>query len=218
MRRYPQADMTTVYGLFHYLSIVVYDMFFRGEVVGQEYIPKTGAFLIAVNHASHLDAPTVGAQVPRQMSFFARKTLWKPGVAAWWLDAVGTIPVDLEGSQDIGGLKRVLRALADNKVLILFPEGTRTLDGKLQPPKPGIGLIICRSQVPVIPARIFGSYEAFGKGISFPRLGKGMSIVFGPPLTASEYDIGTGKDRYLVASERVMERIAALELPLPAVI
>lgn len=214
MRLYTQAEMSRVYGLFHYLSVVVYDMFFRGAVIGLEHLPKTGAFLIASNHASHLDPPIIGSFVPRQVCFFARKSLWKPGIAAWWLDAVGTIPVDRDGGQDVGAIKRVLRALAQEKVLILFPEGTRSPDGKLQTPKPGVGMIVCRTQVPVVPARIFGSFEAFGKGVGLPRVGTSVSVVFGPPLAPGAYDPGSSsKDRYQQASERIFHEIAKLKCP-----
>jgi 1-acyl-sn-glycerol-3-phosphate acyltransferase len=209
--------MTRVYALFHYLSVVVYDMFFRGEVVGLENLPKAGAFLIATNHSSHLDAPIIGSQVPRQMCFFARKTLWKPGVAAWWLNAVGVIPVDRDGGQALGAIKRVLRALDDGKVMILFPEGTRSPDGKLQKPKPGVGMIVCSTLVPVVPARIFGSFDAFGRSGSL-RPGTPVSVIFGRPLAPSYYDPGSGQERYQQASERIMAAIAQLEEPQPVVI
>ena len=212
-RRYSQGEMSLVYGLFHYLSVVIYDMCFRGEVAGVEHLPRQGAFLIASNHASHLDPPIVGAQVSRQMCFFARKTLWKPGIASWWLDTVGTIPVDRDGGSDVSAIKRVLRALANNKALILFPEGTRSTDGNLQSAKPGVGLIACRTQVPVVPARIFGSYDAFGRGQGM-RLGTPVSVVFGKPLPPSAYDDPkSGKERYQRASEAIMAAIAKLELP-----
>jgi 1-acyl-sn-glycerol-3-phosphate acyltransferase len=125
-RAFPQVEMEPVYGLFHYITTLVYDLAFRGEVAGQENLPADGAFLIASNHASFIDPPVVGSMVPRQLCFFARKTLWKPGIASWWLDTVGTIPVDRDGGQDVSALKRVLRALRDNKGLILFTEGTRS--------------------------------------------------------------------------------------------
>lgn len=212
-RRHPQVGMTLVYGFFHYLTTVIYDMCFRGEIAGLENVPRRGAFLIASNHASHLDPPIVGSLVPRQMSFFARKTLWKPGIASWWLDEVGTIPVDRDGGSDVGAIKRVLRALADNKALILFPEGTRSPDGRLQPAKPGVGLIACRTQVPVVPVRIFGSFEAFGKGGGM-RLGTPVSVVFGRPILPSTYDDpAAGKERYQRASEAIMAEIARLQPP-----
>ena len=217
-RAFPQVDMEPVYGFCHYLVSVAYGMFFRGEVVGVDHLPKTGSFLIAANHLSFLDPPFIGAQVPRQIAYFARKTLWKPGIASWWLTTVGTIPVDRDGGQDVSAIKRVLRALQDDKGLILFPEGTRSPDGQLQNAKAGVGLIACRSQVPVVPARIFGSFEALGKGGKL-RLGTPVSIVFGEPIPPSVYDAPeAGKERYQVASERIMARIAALRLPPATVI
>ncbi|QYM80837.1 1-acyl-sn-glycerol-3-phosphate acyltransferase [Horticoccus luteus] len=210
--------MEPVYGFFHYLSTVIYSLAFRGEIVGQENLPATGAFLIASNHASYIDPPVLGSAVPRQLCFFARKTLWKPGIASWWLDTVGTIPVDRDGGQDISALKRVLRTLKENKGLILFPEGTRSPDGNLQPPKAGVGFIVCRSQVPVVPARIFGSFEAFGRQSGL-RLGRPISIVFGTPLSPADYDDpADGKERYQRASERIMAAIARLNLPPPVVV
>jgi 1-acyl-sn-glycerol-3-phosphate acyltransferase len=211
---FPQARMQPLYGVSHYWIRVMFDMFFRGEVIGLEHLPRDGAFLIAANHASHLDPPMIGSQVPRQMSFFARKTLWNSSFASWWLDGVGTIPVDRDGGQDVGALKRVLRALADGRVMILFPEGTRSPDGRLQQPKPGVGFIVCKTQVPVVPARIFGSFEAFGKGSKFPQLGTPLTVVFGEPIPPEVYDDPkAGKERYQIASARIMSRIAQLQAP-----
>ncbi len=213
-----QVEMEPVYGFFHYLATVVYGMFYRGEVTGLENLPKTGAFLIAANHASFLDPPFIGCQVPRQIAYFARKTLWRPGVASWWLDEVGTIPVDRDGGQDVSAIKRVLKALKEDRGLILFPEGTRSSDGRLQEPKAGVGMIASRSRVPVVPARIFGSFEAYGKGHPL-RLGTPVCIAFGPPIFPADYDDpAAGKERYLLASQRIFARIAALKAPVTTVI
>ncbi len=214
-----QVEMEPIYGFCHYLFGVAYGMFFRGDVLGLEHLPLHGGFLVAANHASFLDPPFIGCQVPRQIAYFARKTLWKGGFASWWLDAVGTIPVDRDGGQDVSAIKRVLKAVKEERGLILFPEGTRTLDGNLQPAKAGVGLIACRTQVPVVPARIFGSFDAFGKGVKFPRLGTRVTVVFGRPLPPSTYDEpAAGKERYQIASERIMAAIAKLERPHAAVL
>jgi 1-acyl-sn-glycerol-3-phosphate acyltransferase len=211
---FPQVAMQRVYGACHYGIRVGFDMFFRGEVAGLEHLPARGGFLLAANHASFIDPPLIGCHVPRQIAYFARKTLWKPGLAAWWLDAVGTIPVDRDGGQDVSAIKRVLKALREERGLILFPEGTRTPDGRLQAAKPGVGFIACKTQVPVVPVRIFGSFEAFGKGASLPRLGTPVSVVFGPPLAPADYDDpAAGKQRAQVASERIMAEIARLQPP-----
>jgi len=216
---FPQARMSPLYGVCHYALRVGYDMLFRGEVRGTDHLPKSGPFLIAGNHASHLDPPMIGVHVSRQMCFFARKSLWNGPVASWWLDGVGTIPVDRDGGQDVGALKRVLRALADGKVMILFPEGTRSPDGNLQPAKPGVGFIVCKTQVPVVPARIFGSFEAFGKGAKIPRFGTPLDVVFGQPISPAEYDEpSAGKERYQIASQRIMAAIGRLRRPNEAVL
>ena len=208
-----QVEMEPVYGFFHYLSANLSDICFRGEVVGVENLPRAGGFLVAANHASHLDPFIIGSRLPRQVTFFARKTLWVPGFASWWLDTVGVIPVDRDGGSDVTAIKRVLAALKQQKTIILFPEGTRSQTGALQPPKPGVGLFACRSQVPVVPARIFGSFEAFGKSGKV-RLGTPVTVVYGRSILPTVYDDPTaGKERYQVASARIMVAIAKIAVP-----
>lgn len=217
-RHIDHLKMEPLYGVCHYIILQIYCMFFRGEVVGQENLPRHGAFLITSNHASLLDPPAVGAQVAQQMAFFARKSLWKPGFASWWLNGVGTIPVDLESGADVSSIKRVLQALKQEKPVILFPEGTRSPDGNLQSPKPGVGLIACRTQVPVIPTRIFDSSKAFGKDGKL-RLATPVSVVFGKALQPGDYDHpADGKDRYQRASERIMSAITKLKEPMPVIV
>jgi 1-acyl-sn-glycerol-3-phosphate acyltransferase len=214
MAREPDyLKMTPFYGFFHYLVAGFYDAFFRGEVVGTENIPADGPYLIASNHASHLDPPFVGCQVPRQMRFFARRTLWNSRISSWWLDNTETIPVDRD-SGDIGAIKRVLQAIQEDRAIVLFPEGTRSPDGRLQTPKAGVGLMACKTGVPVVPCRVYGSFEAFGKGDKFPHFGTPITIVFGKPIPPSEYDAPeAGKQRYQVVSDRIFSRIAALPMP-----
>ncbi|HVW19814.1 MAG TPA: lysophospholipid acyltransferase family protein [Opitutaceae bacterium] len=217
-RGYPQVEMTPVYGYSHAVIEILYDICFRGETSGIENFPTRGGYIIAANHVSHLDPPIVGLHCSRQICFFARKTLWKGGVASWWLDAVGCIPVDRDGGTDVAAIKRVLQALRHERVIILFPEGTRSPDGRLQPPKGGIGLLACRSAVPVVPARIFGSFAAFGKGGGV-RLGTPVSVAYGRPLLPADYDRPEdGKERYGRAAGRIMAAIARLEEPRAAVI
>jgi 1-acyl-sn-glycerol-3-phosphate acyltransferase len=217
-RGYPHLEMEPVYGFCHAIIEIISDACFRGETAGIENFPAHGGYIVAANHASHLDPPVVGLHLPRQVCFFARKTLWKPGFASWWLDAVGCIPVDRDGGTDVTAIKRVLQALKDEKVIILFPEGTRSQDGELQVPKSGIGLLACRAQVPVVPARIFGSADAFSR-TGKVRLGTPVSVTYGKPLLPADYDDrDAGKERYPRAAERIMAAIGRLEPPQVAVI
>ena len=213
IRKHAQLEMEPIYGFFYGLCRIAHQMFFRGEVAGLENLPETGGYIVAANHASHLDPPIVGQFLPRQVSFFARKTLWKPGVAAWWLTAVGTIPVDRDGGTSLDAIRRVLAALASERVVIVFPEGTRSPNGRLQPPKPGVGLLACKARVPVVPARVFGSFEAFGKDGTL-RLGTPVTVVYGRPLMPEEFDVPEdGKERYQRAAARIMDAITRLEPP-----
>jgi 1-acyl-sn-glycerol-3-phosphate acyltransferase len=210
--------MRPFYGFFHYLARNVHGMWFRGEVVGTENFPREGPFLIASNHASHLDPFFAGCQVARQMRFFARRSLWSNGFTSWWLNKIEVIPVERD-SGDVGAIKRVLLALKEDRAVILFPEGTRSPDGHLQKPKAGVGLMACKTGVPVVPCRVYGSFAAFGKGAKVPRFGAPVTIVFGPPIPAASYDDpALGKARYETAAQRIMDRIAVLPEPRYAVI
>jgi 1-acyl-sn-glycerol-3-phosphate acyltransferase len=210
--------MRPFYGFFHYLSGLIYGMWFRGEVVGTENFPREGPFLIASNHASHLDPPLVGSQITKQMRFFARKSLWNNKLIGWWLDHVETIPVERD-TGDVGAIKRVLQALKEDRAVVLFPEGTRSPDGKLQKPKAGVGMMACKSGVPVVPCRVYDSFDAFGKGHLIPNFGTPVTIVFGEAMPPSAYDDpAAGKARYETAAQRIMDRIAALPRPVYAVI
>ena len=209
---FPQLEMAPLYGFCHYFINCAHEAVFRGEVGGLANLPGDGAFLVAANHASHLDPPFIGAVMPHQMAFFARKSLWKPGLGAWWMDGVGAIPVDRDGS-DLTAIKRVLSTLAAGRPIALFPEGTRSPDGDLQPAKAGVGLIACKTGVPVVPCRIFDSHLALGRQRGF-RPGTPVDIVFGRPLAHADYDHKSdGKERYQRASERIMAAIATITRP-----
>lgn len=185
----------------------------RGEVAGLHNIPKTGGFLIASNHLSFLDPPAIGALVSRPISYFARDTLFKPGFADWLLRSLNSIPVKRDADSDISAMKRVLNLLKkEGEGLLFFPEGTRSLDGKLQKAQPGIGLIACKTAVPVIPARIYGMERALGKQQKRLNISTPVSIRFGAPLFPHEYDPGPKADnRYQESANRIMAAIANLD-------
>lgn len=209
----PSIEMEVPYGFFYGLCQIGYQMLFRGDVAGLQNLPRRGGYIVAANHASHLDPPIVGLFIPRQVSFFARKTLWKRGFASWWLDIVGTIPVDRDGGMSLDAIKRILQTLARGRAVIVFPEGTRSATGELQAPKAGVGLIACRAKVPVIPARVFGSFEAFGREGRL-RLGTPISVSYGPALQPGDYDHPEdGKERYARAAARIMDAINRIGPP-----
>lgn len=202
-----------VYQAAHYLLQQGFSTFFRGEACGKENIPKEGPFIIAANHVSFLDPPFLGACIERPLRPFARDTLFK-GVLKWLLNQLNCIAIKREADSDVSALKQVFKTLKDGEGILLFPEGTRSANGKLQPPKRGVGMIACKAQVPVIPTRIFGAFEAMGRNSKTIDFNSTLKIVYGKPIAPDAYDPGAeSNDRYLEASERVMEAIAKIEKP-----
>jgi len=209
-----------VYWLFYWLIRCAYRVLLLGDIKGLENIPKSGTVIMASNHASHFDPPILGCNLPRLVVYFARKTLWKPGFASWWLDAVGAIPIDRDGESDIRAMKSTLNALKDGAALSLFPEGTRSPDGKLQPAKPGIGLIAAKSQAMVVPCRIFNANKALSKNAKFPDFSVSIHVVYGKPLQPKDYDPGksAGKERYQIIADNIMATISQIHRPRVTVI
>jgi 1-acyl-sn-glycerol-3-phosphate acyltransferase len=110
---------------------------------------------------------------------------------------------------DMTGLKRIIEIAKSGDGVLLFPEGSRTLDGNLQPAAPGLGLAIAKSGVPVVPARIFGAYAAWPRG-GRPRLFRPLTVVFGPPLTFTGSPHVNSRN-YQAISDEVMAAIARLQ-------
>jgi 1-acyl-sn-glycerol-3-phosphate acyltransferase len=190
---------------------LLFRLYFRGSVHHAENIPRDGSFLIAANHASFLDPPMVGQAIPRQICYLARKTLFRNPVIGALLRSWKSIPLDRDEG-DIGAIRAILNALKKGEAVMLFPEGTRTNDGKLQAAKPGIGFLVAKANVPVVPARIWGSFEAMGRGKSWPRPVK-LHVTFGKPLRFDTSNVKREEREiaYRRISDDIMAAIAQLE-------
>ena len=148
---------------------------------------------------------------------FARDTLFR-GLFGKALIEIGTIPVARENAE-VKSLKAIFKSLKANGAVAIYPEGTRSPDGNLMDPKAGAGMIACKSGASIVPVRIFGTYEAYGRARKLPRIGGPIHVAYGTPLTTSEIDPGKAHpDRYLEASRRIMARIAQLQAPDSAVV
>lgn len=183
------------------------------QVAGVENVPEEGPFLLACNHASFLDPPVFAVACPRELHFFARKTLWK-GAFGNLITNLNAIPIDRDGERDLQAFRRVFSTLKEGGSLLVFPEGTRSPDGELHEGKKGVGMIACRAGAPVVPARIFGSYEMWSRHKKLPNLTADLGVSFGPPIPLEDYDPGKEDPaRYETAAARIMAGIAALKNP-----
>lgn len=194
----------------------LFRFYFRWQVFNPERLPPSGGAVLASNHASFIDPPLIGAGVRRPIAFLARETLFRFPPMAWVLRQWGVVPLDRDGGS-ASGLRVILDRLHEGNAIVLFPEGTRTRDGKLQPARSGIGLIVIKSDGPVVPVRVFGTYEAYGRRQLVP-LPRWIGVKYGVPMrferlraearTASKARL---KEIYQEVADELLRAIARLE-------
>jgi 1-acyl-sn-glycerol-3-phosphate acyltransferase len=202
--------MNPVYWLGHCLFREVSRGFFGLTVVGAENLKLAGPALIASNHVSYLDPPFIGSAFDEDIYFLARKSLFRHRFGHWLLTRWQAIPVDRD-RPDPGSIKMIFRRLKEGKKVIIFPEGTRSQDGNLLPGEPGVGMMIAKAQVPVLPVRIFGAFEALPRDKKLPRPAR-ITVSVGKPWHYRPEDFpNAGKDLYQQISDEVMRRIAELQ-------
>jgi 1-acyl-sn-glycerol-3-phosphate acyltransferase len=172
----------------------------RTTIRGAGHIPASGAVLIVCNHISVWDPPMIGAAVhPRALYYMAKRELFRNRVVGRVIGRLGAFPVD-RGGADRGAIRTAREILARGDALLMFPEGTRSPDGRLGAPWPGAGSLALEPGVAVVPVAIWGSQRRFGP----------VRIEFGRPLDLSDLPAGARAVRARAASERMMEAIAAL--------
>src|SRR3989440_11827227 len=151
--------MILFYWVVYLLPRLVGRLFFRFRVIHRERMIQSGPVILAMNHQSYLDPPLAGTTCDRAIYFLARRTLLDVPLLGWVLPKLNVIPVNQEGV-DRSAIKAVIRILQAGNGVLVFPEGSRTLDGTLQAAEPGIGLFIAKTLAPVVPMRVFGAHEA----------------------------------------------------------
>ena len=195
---------------------IVYRGYCRRRIFHPERVPMTGSLILAANHASFIDPPLVGSSIIRPINYLARESLFRyPGIGAL-LRSWSAVPVDRDG-RNPRGMKVVIDRIKAGAGVVLFPEGTRTHDGKLQPGKSGIGLVVIKTTAPVVPVRVFGTFEAYGRDVRFPRPFP-IAVKYGYPMDFKELRTearNCRKERlkaiYQEVADQLMERIAALQ-------
>lgn len=182
------------------------------RVVGRQHLLTEGPVLVASNHQSYLDPPLIGNLYQDEMTYLARKTLFK-GFFKWLYQQWNAIPVDQE-RPDMASLKTIIRRLREGHRVLLFPEGARTHDGSIGEAASGIGLVAVKAGVPIQPVRIYGANEVLPRGSAMMRLAR-ITVVIGEAirLTPEECRALSNKEGYEKVTQRIMNAIKALELP-----
>lgn len=184
----------------------------RVEVRVEAEIPREGPLIVVANHISNADPPlVVGWLTPllgRQMHILAKEALFV-GPIGWFLRSQGVTPVRSGGS-DMEAYRAAKAVLDRGQVLCIFPEGTRSADGVMQQPKPGVAMLATRSGVPVLPVGISGTDQFLGRGQRLPRLRSRIVLRVGAPFTLTLDPSRTRREAIGGASDELMRHIAAL--------
>ena len=180
-----------------------FNLLFSPKVIGAENVPKEGAMIMAANHMSNWDPPILGTYLPRTVGYMAKEELFKPAIAGAIIKSLNAFPVK-RGASDRGAIKMALNILKKGLCLGIFPEGTRSRDGKLHKAQAGVSLIAAMSKAPVVPTALIGTNKIWSKEEKFSQL----TIVFGEPI----YYEGKSNDKAALEefSQEIMKKIENL--------
>ena len=201
----------TAHTLFYFVNLLFVRLLFRFSVEGRQHLPASGPFIITPNHSCPLDLQILTAALPLALlrhAYWAGKEsvvlrTWLRRTLSW---CTRIVPV----ADDATALAPAVKILERGDKLIWFPEGARSLDGELHPFKPGIGGILTKCDVPVVPVFIEGGHAAFRAGKTMPRLRARVVVRIGSPETAERLGLkeGDNEDINRVADalrQRVMQ-------------
>lgn len=197
-----------LYGALKPPAVALMRLLFRLEVRGREHVPAAGPVLLVSNHVSVLDPPIVGGAAPRELYFLAKEELFRVPLLGSLIHALNARPVKRDGA-DGRALKTTLRLLREGGAVLVFPEGTRGVEGRLAEGKPGVGMLAVMSGAPVVPVYVSGTGRALPPGRALPRPAR-VRVTFGPPLSFKAADDEGRKDRYREVTREIMRAVAQL--------
>lgn len=206
------------YWLIKYLlAVPLLHLFFRIEVHGRENLPRRGAAIIASNHLSTIDSVFVPLVIPRHVTYLAKSQFTSgKGLGAWFrrelMGMLGQLAIDRSGgSASAAGIAAGAGVLRKGELLGIYPEGTRSPDGRLYRGRTGVARILVECPAPVVPVAVFGTPEVMPKGAKFPRLGRRVIIVFGRPIDFERY-AGIAEDRFVLRAitDEIVHEISKL--------
>ena len=177
---------------------------FRPWVTGLENVPRTGPIIVVCNHLSFVDSIFLPLMIDRQMAFLAKSDYFTgKGIKGWlvrfFLTSAGQLPIDRTGGKaSEASLNAGLQILAEGGVLAIYPEGTRSPDGRMYRGRTGVARMILEAHVPVIPAAVIGTEKVMPLGSTIPKVHR-VGVVIGKPLDFSRFE-GMESDRFVLRS------------------
>jgi len=180
----PSWDQRLIYRFLRMLCRLLSIMLLDYRCTGRHHLPARGGGLLLATHQSVVDPVIIGLMSNRPMSYLARKTLFKHPLFAWLIRTLRAIEIDREGG-GLAGLKETLRQLKAERLVLIFPEGSRSRDGSISPLKPGFLALARRGDVPLVPIAVVGAYDCWPRGRRLPNLHP-TSVVIGQPIAPEQ--------------------------------
>lgn len=207
LKRVPYPRMKWFYWCIIHIARFFFRAFFKLRIYGLEHYPQ-GKAIIAPNHASNFDPPVVSSACPEEVHFLGKASLFDVPILGWVIRKLNTHPVSQQGS-DAAVFRKIIQILERGQKVILFPEGTRTATGQLQPLEKGLAFLAVKARAKILPVYIQGTFEAYGPQRKFPKLTGKITCAFGSPI---EWDEVAHLDKKEAAQVMTAKCKAALHL------
>jgi 1-acyl-sn-glycerol-3-phosphate acyltransferase len=166
MTNYNKVISIKVFKLYYWLerifAWIIFNFLFRVEIEGRENIDYDRTFLIVSNHSSYLDPPLIGVAIPRPIAYMTKEQLFKVPILKTIIRYSGSFSVN-RGRNDSSFIENTIYALENQWLVVIFPEGTRSIDGKLLPMRSGVARILLKKQVPILPVGVINTHKALPK-------------------------------------------------------
>ncbi len=205
-----------VYRVLKLLLAAIFRVVWRPTITGVENIPRRGPLILASNHLSFMDSMVIPVAVPRQVAFLAKSDYFtgtglKGALSRAWFTFFGMIPVDRDDSRSAQqSLEAALEVLGSGGAFGIYPEGTRSLDGRLYRGRTGVGYLALTAGVPVVPVALSGTEKLQPVGSRLPRLAK-VTVSFGKPLDfTGRFDGMSAAKARREATDEIMAAIHAM--------
>ncbi|MGZ0711259.1 lysophospholipid acyltransferase family protein (plasmid) [Coraliomargarita sp. W4R53] len=191
-------------------------LIYRPHIEGRANVPKSGPVIFASNHLSFIDSITIPIAAPRPVHFLAKSTYFDgPGFKGWvsnqFFTAIGAIPVQRgAGKAALDALDQQRRLLDEDRAVALYPEGTRSLDGRLYKGRTGVAFLALQTGAPVVPVGLTGTDVVMPVGAKMPSLKKRITVKFGEPLELGHHGPASSGRARRFATDDIMAAIHAL--------
>lgn len=207
----PARRMGLTYALGRAVIAPLARIVYRPRVEGKTNVPRTGPVIFASNHLSFIDSVAIPVAAPRPVHFLAKSSYFDTPASRWFFTAIGAIPVQRgAGQAALDALDQQRLLLDDGKAVALYPEGTRSTDGRLYKGRTGVAFLALQTGAPVVPVGLIGTDLVMPVGAKRPSLTHRVTVRFGEPIDLSHHGPATSGRARRVATDEIMSAIHAL--------